>query len=256
MIDTETINYILAKFPVENIWGIGKQLSKRLQSQGIQTALQLRNSCPQTMRERYNVVMHRTIMELRGLSSIGNEDIESKKQILASRSFGKKISDKTSLQESLATHVCRAAEKLRMQNSCASAIQIYIRSSPFKTNEPFYSNSAIMEFSAATADSRKLIHAAHNLLDNIYKPEVNYAKSGVMLLNLCDANQIQTSLFEENDNQHSKQLMSVIDGINKKHGRKTIKFANSGLGNPPWQMQQNNVSPCYTTKWQDIPIVC
>ena len=124
---SESLDAVLAAVDVEDIWGIGRRWAEKLRGQGIRTALDLRDADPHQMRHQYNVVMQRLVMELRGVPCLGCDDIEPKKQIIASRSFGERVTDVESLLEAVSMHASRAGEKLRAQRSACSAIQVSIR---------------------------------------------------------------------------------------------------------------------------------
>ena len=132
------------------------------------------------------------------------------------------------------------------------SIYIYIRTSPFKENQPFYSNGLSIPLPTASDDTRLLVNASLWGLKQIFKPNYNYAKAGIMLSELVDAEGIQTDLFSQVQiSLKSSKLMGVLDGINKKMGKESIKLAREGFKRP-WKMKQGNKSPCYTTKWNDL----
>jgi DNA polymerase V len=152
-------------------------------------------------------------------------------------------------------YVSRAAEKLRRQESYAGSVYVYIRTSPFKPDDPFYSNGMTLPLPSPTDDTTQLVNVALWALKQIYRPNYNYAKAGVTLSELVPAQGVQTDLFSQMQaNPKSSALMSAMDNINQKLGRETIKLASEGFRRP-WKMKQGNKSPGYTTKWEEIPIV-
>jgi DNA polymerase V len=249
----EPINQMLSEINVGEVWGVGKKLALKLQVLGINSALDLKRANPERLRALFSVVMEKTIRELNGTVCIEMEEIAPpKKQIVSSRSFGYPVTDYNSLAESITLYVSRAAEKLRKQNSFAGSIYIYIRTSPFKENQPFYSNGLSIPLPTASDDTRLLVNASLWGLKQIFKPNYNYAKAGIMLSELVDAEGIQTDLFSQVQiSLKSSKLMGVLDGINKKMGKESIKLASEGFKRP-WKMKQGNKSPCYTTKWNDL----
>lgn len=250
----EHIESLLASTDVGDVWGIGRRWADNLKSIGIYTALDLRNAEPDIIRQKYNVVMQRIVLELRGISCLHREDIEPKKQIIASRSFGEKVTDKTLLYEAVSHHASRAAEKLRLQGSVCGCIQISIRSSPFSQNEPFYSRSTYIAFPVATADTALLIRAARSAVDALFKSGIRYAKAGVMLYDIKPAHSVQPTLFHHGDSNKRIALMQAMDNINQQCGSRTIYFASCGT-KQIWQMKRENRTPCYTTSWDDLPCV-
>lgn len=137
----QTLNTLLGQIAVGEIWGVGRKLAPQLESLGFKTVLDLKLANPETLRQKFSVVMEKTIRELNGVVCIELEEVTPKKQqIVSSRSFGKPVEDLESLSESISLYMTRAAEKLRKQSSYAGALHVYIRTSPFKLDQPFYSN--------------------------------------------------------------------------------------------------------------------
>lgn len=252
----EALTNILAGLPVGEVWGVGRKLSPKLNAIGIHTALDLKQANPEHLRSLFSVVMEKTIRELNGTVCIELEEISPpKKQILSSRSFGHSVSDYNSLAESITSYMSRAAEKLRTQVSCAGSVFVYIRTSPFKPDEPQFSNGLTIPLPIPTSDTRQLVKVALWGLKRIYKPGFKYAKAGVMLGELVSTNQVQSDFFyNKNFEVGSEKLMGVLDSINKKMGRGTMKLASEGF-KQPWRMKQGNKSPNFTTQWSDIPAV-
>lgn len=250
------LNDLLAGLPVGEVWGVGRKLAPKLNAIDIHTALDLKQADPHRIRQQFSVVMQKTVMELNGTVCIEIEEISPpKKQILSSRSFGHGVADYNSLAESISLYMSRAAEKLRKQNSCAGSVFVYIRTSPFKLDEPQYSNGLTIPLPNPTDDTRQLVKVALGGLKRIYKANFKYAKAGVMLGELVSANEVQSDFFNNKKFENgSEKLMGVLDSINMKMGGGTMKLASEGF-KQPWRMKQGNKSPNYTTQWNDIPRV-
>jgi DNA polymerase V len=244
---------LLGQVAVGEVWGVGRKLAPKLNALGIHTVLDLKKANPQHMRQQFSVVMEKTIQELNGTVCIELEEIRPiKQQILSSRSFGYPVQDYNSLAESITLYMSRAAEKLRKQQSFAASVYVYIRTSPFKEKQPFYSNGLTIALPTPTDDTRKLVGVALWGLRQIYKSNYQYAKAGVMLGELVPAEGIQTDLFSATQvSAKNSKLMLAMDGINKKMGKESIKLASEGFTRP-WKMKQENKSPCYTTKWHEL----
>ncbi|MFM2434621.1 MAG: polymerase subunit [Pseudomonadota bacterium] len=250
------LDALLAQLDVGEIWGIGRKLAPQLQALGFKSALDLKRANPQRIRQQFSVVMEKTIRELNGTVCIELEEISPpKQQIISSRSFGYAVRDYNSLAESITLYVCSAAEKLRRQHCLSGSVYIYIRTSQFKTNDPFYSNGMTIPLTYPTHDSRQLVNAALWGLKKIYKPNYNYAKAGVMLGEIVSKLRIQTDLFGQSEaSPKSEALMAAMDNINRKMGKASIKLASEGFKRP-WRMKQGNRSPSYTTRWEDLPAI-
>ena len=251
--DSKYIDNILKSFDVKDIWGIGPNWSKRLKEQGILTALDLKNSNPSEIRNKYNVVMQRIVYELNGKQCLDLEEIAPKKEIVASRSFGKRVTEERYLIEAVSYHTTRAAEKLRAQNSVCSSINISIKTGKFSSHEKYFSKSVMLHFPTPTNDTRLLTKYAKIGIRRIFEKKRYYAKAGIMLTNITSEEDIQMNLFEKKINEKSQKLMKVIDNINKTHGNKSIHFAAEGI-KKKWMMKQNNVTKSYTTNWNQLPI--
>lgn len=246
---------LLALVPVDDVWGVGRRLSKRLNALGITTALDLANASPRAIRDQFSVVLERTVRELNGESCIELEEIPpTKKQIVCSRSFGAKVTQFELLREAVCKYATRATEKLRKEQQQAKVMTVFIRTSPFKDNEPQYSNSASGELLIPSCDTRDFIELANHLLKRIWKDGFRYAKAGVMLSDFYDPGMFQPGLFDDiSTRSNSQQLMSVLDTINQS-GAGKVFFAGQGL-KKDWSMKREHLSPAYTTRWDQLPRV-
>ena len=246
---------LLALVPVDDVWGVGRRLSKRLNALGITTALDLANASPRAIRDQFSVVLERTVRELNGESCIELEEIPpTKKQIVCSRSFGEKVTHFELLREAVCEYATRATEKLRKEQQQAKVMTVFIRTSPFKDNEPQYSNSASGELLIPSCDTRDFIELANHLLKRIWKDGFRYAKAGVMLSDFYDPGMFQPGLFDDvSIRSNSQQLMSVLDTINQS-GAGKVFFAGQGT-KKDWSMKREHLSPAYTTRWDQLPRV-
>ncbi|EKO3574588.1 translesion error-prone DNA polymerase V subunit UmuC [Vibrio metschnikovii] len=246
---------LLALVPVDDVWGVGRRLSKRLNALGITTALDLANASPRAIRDQFSVVLERTVRELNGESCIELEEIPpTKKQIVCSRSFGVKVTHFELLREAVCEHATRATEKLRKEQQQAKVMTVFIRTSPFKDNEPQYSNSASGELVIPSCDTRDFIELANHLLKRIWKDGFRYAQAGVMLSDFYDPGMFQPGLFDDvSTRSNSQQLMSVLDTINQS-GAGKVFFAGQGT-KKDWSMKREHLSPAYTTRWDQLPRV-
>ena len=246
---------LLALVPVDDVWGVGRRLSKRLNALGINTALDLANASPRAIRDQFSVVLERTVRELNGESCIELEEIPpTKKQIVCSRSFGEKVTHFELLREAVCEYATRATEKLRKEQQQAKVMTVFIRTSPFKDNEPQYSNSASGELLIPSCDTRDFIELANHLLKRIWKDGFRYAKAGVMLSDFYDPGMFQPGLFDDiSTRSNSQQLMSILDTINQS-GAGKVFFAGQGT-KKDWSMKREHLSPAYTTRWDQLPRV-
>ena len=255
-LSSNDVNQLLSNIAVGEVWGIGRKLAPKLNALGINSVLDLKHADGERLRQLFSVVMQKTIQELNGKVCIELEDVApAKKQIVSSRSFGVPVYDLASLSESISLYMTRAAEKLRKQHSYAGALYVFIRTSPFKPNEPFYSNGLTVALPSPTDDTRTLVSVTLWALNQLYRAGYNYQKAGVMLSELVPAEGCQTDLFANRAlSIKSSKLMTVMDNINKKMGKESIKVASEGFKRP-WKMKQENKSPSYTTSWDKFLVV-
>ena len=242
---------LFARIEVGELWGIGRQLSKQLIARGIDTVEALRTAEAKVLRREFSVTMERIVAELNGEPCIGLEDIApAKQQIMSSRSFGTYITDIESLQEAVASYVGIAGAKLRRQGSVAGMVQVYIRTSPFRTDLPQYAKSLTVPLPTPTDDTLRLTKAALWGLRRIYRPGFEYQKAGIMLMDLAPVGIRQQDLFSAAKNNDA--LMQVVDRINSTWGRGTMRSAAEGVSKA-WGMKRERMSPRWTACWDELP---
>lgn len=221
---------LMALLPVDEVWGVGRRISKKLEAMGIKTVLQLADTDIRFIRKHFNVVLERTVRELRGEPCLGLEEFAPVKQeIVCSRSFGQRISTYEEMRLAICSYASRAAEKLRGEHQYCRFISAFVKTSPFALNEPYYGNSASVKLLTPTQDSRDIITAATKCLDVIWRDGHRYQKAGVMLGDFYSQGVAQLNLFDANaPRKNSEKLMEVLDHLNAKDGRGTLYFAGRG----------------------------
>lgn len=244
---------LMSLLPVDEVWGVGRRISKKLESMGIDTVLKLADTDIHFIRKHFNVVLERTVRELRGEPCLGLEEFAPVKQeIVCSRSFGGRITEYHEMRQAICSYASRAAEKLRGEHQYCRFISAFVKTSPFALNEPYYGNSASVKLLTPTQDSRDIIAAATKCLDAIWKDGHRYQKAGVMLGDFYSQGVAQLNLFDDNaPRQNSEKLMEVLDHLNTKDGRGTLYFAGQGI-QTAWQMKREMLSPRYTTRYSDL----
>lgn len=246
---------LMAITPISNVWGVGRKLTKRLESMGIKTALDLANSPTATIRNQFSIILERTVRELNGESCLELEEVApTKQQIMCSRSFGTKIIKFEQMCEAVSQYTERACEKLRLEKQQAKVLTVFIHTSPFNADQNNYSNSATGELVIPSSDTRDLNELAMQLLKRIWREGYSYNKAGVMLADFYSNNTYQPGLFDEVAKRpNSEKLMKVLDEINKS-GLGRVFLARQGMSNT-WSIKREHLSPAYTTRWSDIPSV-
>jgi len=244
----------LADYPTADLWGIGKRTAAKLAARGIQTAAQLRDAPSADILTAFGVTVARVQRELQGHPCIALEEIEpDRKQIIVSRSFGQRVEDHEAVAQALATFAVRACEKLRRRGLVAGGVGIFANSDVFRPELPQHHPSRTVNLPRPTSDSRVVLVTLRSLLRGFLRDGVAYKKAGVMLHDLGRPERLQGDLFGV-ATLGDPALMRVIDRINERYGRGAAGFGATGWNEKPvWGMRQQTLSPCYTTRWSELP---
>ena len=261
---------VLAVTDVGSVWGVGRRIGAKLNDAGVRTVLDLVQCDTATIRKQFSVVLERTVLELRGTSCLDMDDAPTaKQQILVSRSFGKRVTAVAGIVEAVSEFASRAAERLRQQDGAAGAVGVFFTTSPFRQNDRQHSPSVTVPLVRPTADSRLLVGAAVDAVHRLFRPGFNYAKAGVMLMDLQPTGQQQGELDllsaaeEPQGRPHERDrsaLMEAMDDLNRRFGRGSVQigsasFASNGAEDRSWSTKQERRSPRYTTRWDEMPTV-
>ena len=236
---------------IGDVWGIGFRHAKRLINIRINTAYNFIKLEDSWVRKNMSVVGLRLKKELEGKSVLELEEVRSpKKAIATTRSFEGTITDYEKIKERISTFAVCCAEKLRAQNSNCNSIYVFIRSNKFQKNKIQYRNGILMTIPFSTNSNMVISKYAIQGLKIIFKKGINYKKAGTIVMGLDSSNNHQLNLFE-NENPKHKDLMKMIDFIQKKEGQSKIKLASQDL-KKRWKMKQEKLSPNYTCKINEI----
>jgi len=245
---------LMALVPVEDVWGVGRRISKKLNAMGVITAKDLSEQSTYIIRKHFNVVLERTVRELRGEPCMELEEFAPvKQQIVCSRSFSSRITEYIYMRQAVCSFAERAAEKLRKERQFCKQIAVFVRTSPHAEGEVFYGNQASRKLLTPSNDTRDIIRVAMDALDDIWVDGHRYMKAGVMLGDFFSQGVSQLNLFDEYRPQpNSEALMRVIDGLNQS-GKANLFFAGQGIERS-WAMKREMLSPAYTTRFADLPV--
>ncbi|BBT15091.1 DNA polymerase V subunit UmuC [Metapseudomonas otitidis] len=250
--DPDRCERVMKKTPVGDVWGIGRRMQAHLEVLKIKTAWDLAIADPWSLRKQFSVVIERTARELRGVSCLELEDVAPPRQeICCSRMFGTRLRNLEQIREAVATYCTRAAEKLRSQGSVCRQIRVSIRTGMFNPDEARYANGVICELPYPTDDTRLMIQAAGKALERVYRDGFAYSKAEVLLLDLCQRNEHTLDLFAPQQSAAADRVMNVLDRINSRWGRGTIR-PGAVPATPDWGMRRELKSPSYTTKVDEI----
>ncbi len=254
LLAAEDISKELEAITLTDIWGISGKLARKLNRYGIWSPLQLCRADPFFLRKNLGIIVERTARELNNEVCLELEQVEKRKNISVSRSFGSVTNDYEELEQATATFASRAAEKLRKQRLLASGVYLYIRTNKHAEAE-YYSASAATGFVVPTNSSFEIVAQAQRLLAQVYQQGYLFQKIGVMLLDLVgEGAHQQQDIFGITANITQKQkLMGTLDKINREMGRGSLKLASQGLSAKGWSLRSEYLSPRYTTRWEDLP---
>ena len=265
LIDTDERRHkALSLFPIEDVWGIGRQISRKLDYMGIRTAAQFADKKESWVRSHFNITTLRTWKELNGESCISIEELPQKKSICTSRSFANEgITDKNVIEEAVANFAVRCTEKLRRQGSVCQGITVFAWTSRFNEHVPEYTIHDSLTLPIATNAQEEIVGAALTILRAKYpKPmadsrpdrsdmSFHFKKAGVILWQISPDHPRQQDLFDPIDRSKQKKLMEAIDAINRKNGYGTIRQAIQGT-DCRFDLKREYMSKQFTTNIHDI----
>ena len=256
LINSKQTDKLLTEIKINDVWGVGRQLTKFYIKNGINTAYQLKNISNSWVKKNTNVFGSRTVMELKGVPCISLESHQEKrKNCCVSRSFGKKVTKLEELQESVTTHCLNAAEKIRADNQTVKKLTVFIRTSPFQKEKNYYANTKNVDLPIRTNDSIELVKQALIILKHIYKEGCQYQKAGIVLSGLKDVDIYKTNLFSViSSEEKRKKLMKVIDYTNTKYGRDALSIVQAGL-KKRWNIKKQYSSKIDTACFELLPAV-
>ena len=251
----QDIEKVLRKFPVEDVWGIGRRTTAKLRTMGVKTAWDFVQLPEHAVSHMFGLVGLRTWRELQGQPCIEFEDgFEAKQSICVSRSFATEITDVEDLSEQIANFASSMAEKLRQQRSVVSEMAVFAYTNRFKENQPQTYGNSLVHFDPPTNDQRTIVARAVAAAHEAYRRGYAYKKAGVVATRITPESDVVHSLFEDTEAvEREHRITSALDAINGTYGRGTVKLAAQGSGHIKSSSQKQ--SPHYTTRWSDIPAV-
>ena len=254
LIGIQNIDPILEKVEINDVWGVGRQLTKFYHKNGIYNAKQLKNKSNTWVKKSSNVLSSRTAMELRGISCIDLETTSSKrKSCVVSRSFGKRVESFQELKEAVVGYALNASEKIRSESLATKTITIFIRTSPFQNRFGYYSNSKTIDLPISTNNSIEIVKAVICGLKVIFKNGYRYQKAGVMLSHLSDSTNSK-NLFSSEKDEKINNLMKSIDDTNYRYGRSTLSLASAGV-HKKYNLKREYSSKIDTADFHSLPTI-
>ena len=254
LLKNKNINNLLSSIEVGEVWGIGRQLSKKLNIHGIFNVEQLKNVEDYRIRKMMSINGLKTVTELRGVSCLPLEEVRTtRKSCCTSRSFGQSLLELEDIKQAVAIFSRRAVERIRSENLLASNISVFLRTSPFDKKNKYYFNSSSIHLSIPTNDTIEIIKASARITKQIFKSGYLYQKAGVLLSGFYSQGEEPVDLFSGSCKVR-EDLMETIDNINARFGGDTIKVA-SEQHFGTWTQKKEKCSPNYTTNINTLLVV-
>ncbi|OUJ83388.1 MULTISPECIES: Y-family DNA polymerase [Acinetobacter] len=234
----------LAEIDVSEVWGVGRKHSKKLQGMGINTVFDLACTDPREMKKKFSIVMARTVAELQGVSCIEIEHTpQTKQQIIASRSFGSRVTELEDLKEAISMYAQDACSRLRDESLLCGCMIAFVQSNPFDPNVPFYNKSISGGFSEPTDCALDLVRAATRMVSEIFKEGIKYKKCGVILTGLEPKSGHTYDLLTDFETIEKKEkLMKTLEGVHQKYGKKKLGVGPCFIPGRTWSMSRDKLS--------------
>ncbi|CAG8871138.1 Protein UmuC [Pseudomonas fluorescens] len=245
-------DWVLKKCEVSAVWGIGRRMTAHLREMKIISAWDLSRADPWTLRKTFSVVIEKTARELAGTPCLELDEPDPPKQeICCSRMFGQRVAELAPIKEAVATYVMRASEKLRAQGSVCRKMRVSIRTGMFNPDEAKYAKGVVVQLPYPTDDVRLLTRMAMEATARLYRPGFKYSKAEVLLLDLCQRGEYTDDLFTASQPLKDERVMQVLDCINGRWGRGTLRPA-AVPADPDWAMRREMMSRSYTTQLEQL----
>jgi DNA polymerase V len=238
---------------IEDVWGIGRQLSKKLKLNNVFTAYEFTLLEDAWVQRNFSVVELRLKLELQGIATLGLDDVQPKKSIATTRSFDSNYTTYEQLKERISTFAVACAEKLRKQKSCSNSLMVFIQTNRHRAELPQYNKSIVIDLPYPTNSAIELSKFAIKALDKIFKEGFSYKKAGVVIMDFTPESDKQISIFENSNPKHVA-LMNSMDKLNACIGQQKVRLGSQDI-KKIWKMKQENLSRRFTTKLSDIIIV-
>lgn len=235
---------------IEDVWGVGRQHSKRLNNVGVFNAYQFTKLSDSWVRRHMSVVGLRLKHDLEGKPTLDLDTPVNKKMIATTRSFEKMITEFNDVNERVGTFAISCAEKLRKQKSHCNTIMVFVHTNGHRKDLEQYGRNIVIKTDYPTNSSIDLNKYAQLGLKAIFKQGYHYKKAGVIVMGLTPENQNQLTLYSKPNPKH-EPIMSIVDRMNIAYGNNKIKFGTQSLGRQ-WKMKQEKLSPRYSTNLNEI----
>ncbi|MFW2350760.1 Y-family DNA polymerase [Qipengyuania sp.] len=256
MRDPAIARWVMDRFPVGDVWGVGRATTGKLAALGIHTAGQLRDMQLRQARGLGTVVLGRLVAELNGVPAQVVEVLEPQRKGMAvTRSFGTPITTLEVLMGAIAQYAMRAGEKLRQHGLVAGRLTVFFHTNRHRPDRPQYSASRTLTLHPMSDDGFLLIAAARRGAEAAWRDGFAYTKAGIMIEHLERADLRPRTLFECADGiERRERLMDALDAINTRYGKFTVVPGVQGFKRS-WTTRADMKSPAWTTRIDEVPRV-
>ena len=247
-------DWVLDRFPVGDVWGVGRATAGKLAALGVTTAGHLRDMQMKQARGVGTVVLERLVAELQGVAADAVAVVEPQRKGMAvTRSFGSYVRDLETLMGAVAQYAMRAGEKLRSHGLVAGQLTVFFHTNKHKRDKPQYAASRRVSLHPMTADSLELLAAARRGVEASWRDGFEFSKAGIMLDDLIAADRRPRTLVE-GATERRERLMTALDDVNGRFGKFAAVPAAQGFRRD-WKMRSENKSPAWTTRLDEVPVV-
>lgn len=245
------ITAALKDFPIEDLWGIGRQYYQKLSAMGIVTVGQLRELPELWFKQNMTVQGQRLWNELWGrpMSQLG-ELPPIAKGLSVTRSFSGYVMDPDVLCEAVTTYASRLAEKLRNEGMCCQYLEVFLLTNKHREDHPQHYPKHTHKLSIASNSTTEIVATANRIARMLFNTDMKYRKAGVIATGLISESELQFHLFKAHDSGVD-QVSAVIDKLNMAYGRGTLRMASEGY-EKKWKLKHEYLSGGYTTRWKDL----
>lgn len=251
--DPRQRDYFSSLIDVSEVWGVGRKHSKKLNSLGVNTVLDLARSNPHQMGKLFSVVMQRTVMELQGISCIEIESAPAtKKQIISSRSFGARVTDIESLSEAMSDYLQNAVKRLREDESLCGCVIAFAQSNPFDNKRPFYTKSISIGFPEPTDSAAVMNRAVLKRINELFQEGIEFKKCGVILTAIePKSTYIYDLLSDSTQIEKNERLQDALEKVKARFGDKKLAIGPCKMHGRAWAMSRQNLTQNYFS-WEGM----
>lgn len=254
--DGKNVDPLLESVPCTAIWGVGERKAAKLQPYGIRNGLQLKHMSLDIAKKLMTIEGYATVRELNGIPCKDMVSRESHECITVSRQFGVKVYDVETMEIAVVQYSQLAVEKLRSQHSDARGVAVTVSTCNYYEGDSAekYSNTAFMTLERETSYTSDIVKKAVAGLHQVYRQGFGYKVVMITLYRITKAEMQGLLFIDPVEDVKKRRFMNAVDEITARFGRDSVSLA-KGVDEGAWGMRRRMLSPCWTTKLQDVPKV-